>query len=483
MKLKYLLLTSIAVGTLATAHSFAETLTDSIDYAIRTNPSIHESRANIAAIYDELRQAYGRSRPQVSVSADTGWEVVDADGARYSTAMVTGDDQHMYDSGSSQLWRSDASVKLTQNIFDGGDRKSEKQRQAARVDASAIRLKERSEFIGVQVAYAYLEILRQQETLDLAAQNVATHRAIVDQVSSLGSRTASAADVAQANSRLSRAEDTYTLISQELESQAISFENLVGRKPGNLVKPTIKRSDIPSTLDEAVNLAVIKNPTVQYAKADIDVSKAELKATEASFYPTLDFELEAGLSSNAGGDTGTDRNASAMLVMNWDVYTGGIREARNSEYRNRVNEKIEIMKGTERTAVEEVKKTWDLLLRTDVRIEALTNEVQYAKEVVATYREEFDAGTRDLLDVLQAENDLFVAHSNLIEGKYSVIYNRYRLLAATGSLLDYLGIIPMEDAFYNERNETGIAYTDDLRRKDARMPHWTDRNVNGKIRK
>lgn len=41
----------------------------------------------------------------------------------------------------------------------------------------------------------------------------------------------------------------------------------------------------------------------------------------------------------------------------------------------------------------------------------------------------------------------------------------------------------MEDAFYNERNETGIAYTDDLRRKDARMPHWTDRNVNGKIRK
>lgn len=125
MKLKYLLLTSIAVGTLATSNSFAETLIDSIDYAIRTNPSIHESRANIAAIYDELRQAYGRSRPQVSVSADTGWEVVDADGARYSTAMVTGDDQHMYDLGSSQLWRSDASVKLTQNVFDGGDRKSE----------------------------------------------------------------------------------------------------------------------------------------------------------------------------------------------------------------------------------------------------------------------------------------------------------------------------------------------------------------------
>ncbi|MFV0430866.1 MAG: TolC family outer membrane protein [Alphaproteobacteria bacterium] len=483
MRLKQSILATVLVSSVISLNSYGENLIDAIDYAIRTNPSIHENRANISAIYDELRQAHGRSRPQVSVSADTGYEVIDADSSRYSSTTVTGYDAHQYDSGSSQLWRTDASVKLTQNLFDGGERKSEKQRQAARVDASAIRLRERSEFIGVQVAHAYLEILRQQETLDLAAKNVATHKAIVAQVSSLGSRTASAADVAQAKSRLSRAEDNYTLITQELESQAITFENLVGRKPGNLVKPSIKRTALPKTLDEAINLAAIKNPTIKYSKIDIDVAKAELKATEASFYPNLNFELEAGMSNNSSGDTGASRNASAMFVMNWDVYSGGIREARNSEYRNRVNEKVEVMKGAERSAIEEVKKTWDTLLRTDVRLEALSKEVQYAKEVVATYREEFDAGSRDLLDVLQAENDLFVAHSNLIESKYSVIYNRYRLLAATGSLLDYLGIIPMDEAFYNERNETGIAYTNDLNRKDARLPHWAQRNKNAKNRK
>ncbi len=472
MTLRKILLASIAVSSLSPFLSHGETIIDAVDYAIRTNPAIHESRANIAAVYQELRQSHSRSKPQVGVNAQTGYEVTDADSARYSNGTFTGDDGNEYNGGTSQMWRTGASVKLTQNLFDGGSRKSEQQRQAARVDASAIRLQERSEFIGIQVIYSYLEMLRQQETLNLAAKNVDTHRAIVEQVRSLGSRTASAADVAQANSRLARAEDTYTIVTQELEAQAIAFENLVGRKPGVLKKPIIKRSALPVNLEETVNLSLTKNPTILYAKADVDIAKAEQKGTEASFYPNLDFELEAGASNNTSGSPGTTRNTSAMLQMNWDIYTGGSKNARYEEYRQRTIEKTEILRGAERDTIEEAKRTWDTLLRTDVRIEALIKEVQYAREVVVTYREEFDAGSRDLLDVLQAENDLFIAQSNLIETKYSLIYNRYRLLAITGTLLDYLGIIPIDNTEYSERKRHGIAYTDD-NRDNFKRPEWT----------
>lgn len=471
MTLRKILLASITVSSFSPLFSHGETIIDAVDYAIRTNPAIHESRANIAAVYQELRQAHSRGKPQVGVNAQTGYEVTDADSARYSNGEFAGNDGNLYNGGSSQMWRSGASVKLTQNLFDGGGTKSDQQRQAARVDASSIRLQERSEFIGIQVIYAYLELLRQQETLDLAAKNVDTHRAIVEQVRSLGSRTASAADVAQANSRLARAEDTYTIVTQELESQAISFENLVGRKPGILKKPVIKKAALPVNLEEAVNLSLTKNPTILYAKADVDVAKAEQKGTEASFYPSLDLELQAGVSNNTNGSPGTTRNTSAMLQMNWDIYTGGSKDARFEEYRQRTIEKTEILRGAERDTIEEVKRTWDTLLRTDVRIEALLKEVQYAREVVVTYREEFDAGSRDLLDVLQAENDLFIAQSNLIESKYSLIYNRYRLLAITGTLLDHLGIIPIDNVNYSERKRHGVAYTDD-NRDNFKRPEW-----------
>ncbi len=471
MTFKKILLATIAVSGFASLSSYGESLTDAVDYAIRTNPAIHESRANIAAVYQELRQAHSRSKPQVGVNAQAGYEVTDADSARYSNGVSTGYNGNTYENGSSQMWRSGGSVKLTQNLFDGGSRDSQQKMQAARVDASTIRLQERSEFIGIQVVYTYLELLRQQETLNLAAKNVETHRAIVNQVRSLGSRTASAADVAQANSRLARAEDTYTIITQELEAQAIAFENLVGRKPGNLTKPTINRSALPVNMEETVNLTLKNNATIRYAKADVDASKADQKTVESSYYPNLDLELQAGASTNTSGSPGTTRSASAMLQMNWDVYTGGARDARFEEYKQRMIEKTEVLRGAERNAVEEAKRTWDTLLRTDVRIEALLKEVQYAREVVITYREEFDAGSRDLLDVLQAENDLFAAHSNLIEAKYSLIYNRYRLLAVTGNLLNHLGIKPIDAENYSERARHGVAYTEDNKRLSR--PEWT----------
>jgi adhesin transport system outer membrane protein len=54
--------------------------------------------------------------------------------------------------------------------------------------------------------------------------------------------------------------------------------------------------------------------------------------------------------------------------------------------------------------------------------------------------QQLELGRRTLLDVLNAESELFTARSNLIAGRYEDLLNQYSILAAQGLLVKSLGI-------------------------------------------
>jgi Outer membrane protein len=56
------------------------------------------------------------------------------------------------------------------------------------------------------------------------------------------------------------------------------------------------------------------------------------------------------------------------------------------------------------------------------------------------YLEQFNVGQRSLLDVLDAENELFSSSIQLVTAQQNVIAAKYRLLTLGGSLLSSLGI-------------------------------------------
>jgi len=60
--------------------------------------------------------------------------------------------------------------------------------------------------------------------------------------------------------------------------------------------------------------------------------------------------------------------------------------------------------------------------------------------VIASYEKEYEAGLRDLLDLLIAQNSAFTSHVQLISSETIAVFSRYRLLASTGSLLSSFGV-------------------------------------------
>src|SRR5215469_1377761 len=113
---------------------------DAINQAITSNPGVGEAAANRRATEAELRQSQGVLLPQVRLDASHGLEKV----SQNDTTLHT----------------TNTALTIRQTLFDGFASINEIWRQAARVDASAYRVHERTELIALDAAEAYIDIVR-----------------------------------------------------------------------------------------------------------------------------------------------------------------------------------------------------------------------------------------------------------------------------------------------------------------------------------
>ena len=86
----------------------------------------------------------------------------------------------------------------------------------------------------------------------------------------------------------------------------------------------------------------------------------------------------------------------------------------------------------------ELRQAWDTLIEDRSRYPQLERYVSASSEVVTAYKAQFLIGQRTLLDVLNAENELFAARGSLVSGKSAVSSGELRVLGAVGTLLETL---------------------------------------------
>src|SRR3546814_4253958 len=86
-----------------------------------------------------------------------------------------------------ELYPLEAGIRAEQTLIDFGRRRGEKLRQAARVDGAALRVVERSEFIALQSARQYLDVLLQQRVVAAAEDNMTFHNRSEEHTSELQS--------------------------------------------------------------------------------------------------------------------------------------------------------------------------------------------------------------------------------------------------------------------------------------------------------
>lgn len=413
----------------------ATSVEDSIQAALATNPEVGVVAADREAIDQELRQARAEYLPSIDVRGAAGPE--------YSDNPATRDrpDRGKNAGGSQTLLRAESQLTLTQMLFDGFATQSEVQRQTARIDSAAYRVQETAEFIALDAVEAHLDVLRNDELVVLARENVEQHQRILGQVSQLERQGAgSIGDVRQAESRLAETQSSLAVATGNLRDARAFYRAVVGAPPEDLLAAPVLVSALPESEEASAAAAAVTSPTVLVANADIDVAEAELRGARAGYYPNLDLELGAAAGDSLDGVEGRDISAQALVVLRYNLFRGGGDIAREREAFARIKEARAALRVAQRDAEEDARVAFNALTTTRARLAALSQGVEAQRATRDIYAQQFDLGQRGLLDLLDAENELFIDRSNLVTATYTETFAVYRVLGVIGTLLETLSI-------------------------------------------
>jgi outer membrane protein, adhesin transport system len=422
------------------SRSLAVSLQEAVQAALLTSPDIGIVTESRRAIDQELEQAWSLFRPQVDLRTASGGQYTNSPGTR-------GRARDLNDGGTVRQLRYESGLTIRQMLFDGFAAASEVSRQEARVGAAARRVRETSEFTALDAAEAYLESFRQRELVGLAEENIVAHLNTLQLVTiKAEGGAASLTDVEQTQSRVSTAEDALVETRSRVRDADANYINTIGEAPIDLVRPQVPFQAVPENETAAVALALKLNPTIAVTRADLETAKADYQSTRAGFWPRVDLEVGANSNRNLAGTRGQTSDVSALVVMRYNIFNGGADTARRQQFIARIAEARQRMLQVQRATEREMRLAWNALATARERLTALRRQVQANESVLGAYQLQFDIGRRDLLDLLDAENDLYRSRTNLLTAEFVELFGVYRVLASAGVMLATLDLAPPSES-------------------------------------
>lgn len=427
-------LVTVLAGCLEPSLAAADSLRDVVDRTVQTNPEVAALKANRLATDEELEAAKGLGRPKLDVRAGAGYVAHDEDafgGAGYEA----------------DTYRREISGVASMPLFDGWKTHYEVDRQANRVNSARHRVADTANSIALQAVQAYLEVQRSQAVLDVAEQNLAAHRAILDRVQARANAGKSArAEAVQAEARVNAAE------AAKVEAQARFYDaqslyiSVVGEAPAGLEPVNVPGHMMPQSVEEAVERAVAEAPSLTALRHDVLSAEAEVGTAESEFYPKLDLEVTGRIKDDTDHNYTDEEEVAVQLVLKKNLYNGGIDTARVRETRHRIDQSRSIEANASRLIEKEVRLSWLAIQSSRKRAALLAEQVEKNQALIAAYTGQFELGERSLMDILDVQNEIFTARSELLTERYARVYNSYRLLAAMGSLLQALEVAMPDEA-------------------------------------
>jgi adhesin transport system outer membrane protein len=407
----------------------AVSLERAIEAALQTNPDILEARFSQQAIEFERDQARGAFAPQLSVETSAGIRRLENTTRR--NLRIAGDEIYPIEAGLTGEW----------TLLDFGRRKGELERQTARVEGASMRVLQRSEFVALQVSRQYLDLLLQQRVAAAAEDNRRFHEVLVaDLGEGVAQGSISIADLQQAQERLQTAIVREEEARRALADAAIAMRSLTGLDIARGVLPPDLAAAMPPSLGMAIDQALVANPAVREAQAEVAAADALVMRAEGDLYPSVGVELRSRVGQDIDGFAGDTNDVQGRLVMRWSLFDGGVKRARVNQTVQQASAARAALDARTREAEEDVRKAWNALESQWRIVEALDRQAVVSDELLSSYRSQFNIGRRSLLDVLDAQNSRFNTRVRLETSRFSALFSRFQVLAATNSLLEALGL-------------------------------------------
>ncbi|GGK02874.1 TolC family outer membrane protein [Pseudomonas matsuisoli] len=417
-------LASAIALALSVGYVQAQTLQQAMQQTIDSHPELQGSINSRLSADQDLRAARAGYLPSVDLSAGYGREGTNNNSTR------AGEESWR------DMNRTEARIGLSQMIYDGGATKGEVGRQAATVNSRAFRVLGTAERIALRTAEVYIDVLRREELVRLAQENLTNHERILDQIRLRTERgVGRTADYDQAEARTAQARSNLLTEQTNLSDARINYLSAVGNAPQDLSIPDGLAGRMPQDLDDARRTIIENNPVLKSAESDIAATEKQYEAARSLFLPRFDAEISRSADDNIDGVSGRNEEWQAMVRMRYNLFAGGGSSAQRESRAYQIQEALDIRNNALRQLNEEIGLAWNALETARQQLPVAQQYAERAGKVRTAYQAQFSLGDRTLLDLLDSENETFTAQRNLADIRFTELFSQYRIMAATGELL------------------------------------------------
>ncbi|MBD9426894.1 TolC family outer membrane protein [Pseudomonas sp. PDM15] len=401
--------------------------------AVKNNADLAAARANYAAISEVVPQARAGLLPNLSAGAD---------------AMNTDTDVDTR-SGNVDSSRSGLSYQanLSQPLF-RADRWFQFQAAKATDQQYALQLSATEQNLILQSAETYFAVLRAQDTLASTKAEEAAFKRQLDQANErfdvgLSDKTdvleaQAGYDTARANRILAErsVDDAFQALVTLTNREYASIEGILHTLP--VLEPT------PNDAKAWVDTAAQQNLNLQASNYAVNAAEETLRQNKAGHAPTLDAVARyqkgdndsLGFTNNdlASPYDGDAEQTSIGLQLNIPIYSGGLTSSQVREAYHRLSQSEQERESLRRQVVENTRNL-HRAVNTDVEtVQARKQSIISNQSALEATEIGYQVGTRNIVDVLDAQRQLYSSVRNYNNARYDYILNNLRLKQAAGTL-------------------------------------------------
>src|SRR5438270_4283119 len=408
------------VAALMAGTAAADTLRDALVSADHPNPTLPAQRQALEATDATVAIARAAGRPQVSATVGLNRTLTQ------SGLLINGGKGPTLSAG----------VDLSLPVFTGGSVKNSVRAAQTRVEAGRATLRAVEGDVFTQAVTAYMDVIRDRAIVELNHNNVKvleTNLQATQDRFQIGDVTRT--DVAQSEARLQLGRSQLATAEGRLAGSEATYRQMIGHAPGTLAPPP-PLPPLPTTADEAVRIALANNPDLISVSRQAIAAGYDVNVARASRLPSLSGVLSETYANNLGPTNApfpNTGNATAVgLSARVPNFQGGLPAARIRQAQAQQGQVLEQVVGTERAVVQAARAAFATYDAAQKAIQSETVAVQANQLALEGARAEQSVGTRTVIEVLNAEQELLQSQVALVTAKRDAYVAGFQLLNAMG---------------------------------------------------
>jgi len=377
------------------------------------------AKATQRSVAQNLPQARAALLPNASLSANSSSNSINFPPSTYSSQTYN--------------------LSITQPLFHM-DSWLALQKADVEVQQAVLNLAYSEQDLMVRLAQQYLAVLKANDTLHFSRSQ---RQAFAEQLAQTQQRfkvgLISITDVNDAQARHDSAYADEISAENQLANQKENLHQIVGTpiaiiSPLKEILPLV--SPQPSDMEHWVREALTHNLNLEAARLNVKISKKEIHKQQAGHLPTLDFSASRVYGKpyfpplvNSGG---TDN--MVMLSVSLPLFSGGLTLSKTTQALYNYQKSSGELEGKRRLTESDTRQAYRGVLTQISQVHALKQAVLSSQSALDATQAAFSVGTRTMVDVLNAQSNVFSAEKNYAAARCDYILETLKLKKAAGHL-------------------------------------------------